>query len=89
MKNEQENIIITPELVSKFVSGKTSTEECLAVLAAIRENPEVRKIVTTSLKINNMMNEVEHQFYSPSDVQPPIKKLVRKSNVIRNKSKKR
>ena len=59
MKNKQESIVITPELISKFVAGKTSMEEWLTVQAAIREDPDIREIVTTSLQINSQMNEVE------------------------------
>ena len=59
MKNKQENIVITPELISKFVTGKASIEEWLTVQAAIREDPDIREIVTASLQINNKMNEIE------------------------------
>lgn len=59
MKNKKEEIVITPELISKFVAGKTSMEEWLTVQAAIRENPDIREIVTASLQINSKMNEVE------------------------------
>lgn len=68
MKNEEENIVITPELISKFVAGKTTIEEWLTVLAAIRENPEIRNIVTTSLEINRKMKGVKHEFFSSLEV---------------------
>lgn len=67
MKNKQKNIVITPELVSKFVTGQTSIEEWLTVLAAMRENPEIREIVTTSLRVNGIMNETEQPSYQPSE----------------------
>ena len=68
MKNEEENKVITPELISKFVAGKTTIEEWLTVLAAIRENPEIRNIVTTSLEINRKMKGVKREFFSSSEV---------------------
>lgn len=74
MKNEEENIVITPELISKFVAGTTTIEEWLTVLAAIRENPEIRNIVTTSLEINRKMKGVKHELFSPSEVDNIVKR---------------
>jgi ribosomal protein L9 len=74
MKNKQKNIVITPELVSKFVTGKTTIEEWLAVLAAMREDSDIRKIVTTSLQIHNKMSETDHLFHSPSNQESLSKK---------------
>ncbi len=51
-KEREGKSIITSELISKFVQGKTSLDEWVTVMAAIKKYPWVKKIVDVSININ-------------------------------------
>ena len=51
-KKQEGRSTITSELISKFVQGKTSLDEWVSVMAAIKKYPWVKKIVDVSIKIN-------------------------------------
>ena len=52
MKGKEDRTIITPELISKYVSGKTTLDEWITVVAAIQKYPLVRKMIETSIQTN-------------------------------------
>lgn len=45
------DIIITPELIARFVLGTTTTDEWFAVSAAMRDNPQIRKHVMLTMEL--------------------------------------
>lgn len=71
-KKHDESSAITPVLISKFVQGKTSLDEWITVVAAMKKYPWVKRIVDISIKINRsfMKNEI---FHNPSSL--PVCKL--------------
>ena len=52
VKNDTYGIEVSPELISKFIMGKATVEEWLAVMVAMRKDPQVMEIVTTSMRVN-------------------------------------
>ena len=48
--------LITPELVTRFVLGKTTTKEWFAVSAAMQKHPSVRRMVQLSMELNNKLS---------------------------------
>lgn len=51
------DIIITPELIARFVLGTTTTDEWFAVSAAMRDNPKIRKQVLLTMELHNDLTE--------------------------------
>lgn len=49
---ENNKIIVTPELITKFVLGNASLDEWVTVVAAMKKYPAIKKIVESSLRIN-------------------------------------
>lgn len=58
-ENIDSSSVITPELISKFVLGKTSLEEWVTMMAAIKKYPWVKKIVDVSNDINRSFTKKE------------------------------
>lgn len=51
MKQDNDKIVVTPELVAKFISGNVSFDEWVTVVAAMEKYPELKSIVESSRRI--------------------------------------
>ena len=68
VKNDTYGIEVSPELISKFIMGKATVEEWLAVMVAMRKDPQVMEIVTTSMRVNGAIDSSGKLSCSSSDL---------------------
>lgn len=67
MKNDNDIIIVTPELIAKFISGNVSLGEWVTVSAAMKKHPELKRIIESSRKIIKQI-PIYHILANPADV---------------------
>lgn len=51
-----EDTVVTPELISKYILGIASFDECLSIAIAIDKYPWVKKMIRTSIAINKAVS---------------------------------